>query len=263
MRILSAFFLMLSILLPSLGWSADFDRDSLAAADYKQGRLAFQQRCSACHTLAEDGSNLIGPNLFGVFDVSAGSNETFAYSAGMQESGLIWTPETVGEFIANPAATVPGTSMMLPEPVPEADRTAMVSFMMLETGGADWPRPEIEEEMLPEGATVAEKFPSFWNHMMNNTTRYRMVTETGEYTFDAYFNKDGSVTTDTKVKGFWHVNDRDFFCYAMYGIPDEPKQFVECFPVVAMSIPRFAEELWQSKPATGVTLYGGIVPGRP
>jgi cytochrome c2 len=254
---------LLAGLFPVLGWSDGFDRESLVAADYKQGRLTFQQRCSACHTLAEDSSNLIGPNLFGVFGAEAGSKESFAYSAGMKDSGLIWTPEAVGEFVAGPAAMVPGTSMMLPEPVPAADRTAMVSFMMLETGGADWPRPEIEADALPEGASIAEKYPSFWNHMMSNTTHYRLVTAEGEYEFDAYFNEDGSVTSNTKVKGFWHVDERDFFCYALHRIPVEPKQFVECFPIIAMSIPRFSQELWESKPATGVTLHGGILPGRP
>jgi len=59
------------------------------------------------------------------------------------------------------------------------------------------------------------------------------------------------------------VDERDFFCYALYQIPAGPKQFVECFPVIAMSIPRFSQELWESKPAPGVTLFGGILPGRP
>ncbi len=244
-------------------WGGDFDRQSLIDADYKQGRTAFQQRCSACHTLAEGGSNLVGPNLYGVFGGEAGTKANFAYSDAMISADFDWTPANVGEFMANPLAKVPNTKMIIPEGVPEADRAAVVSFMMLETGGADWARPEIEEELLPEGASIAEKYPSFWNHMMNNTTHYRMVTAEGEYEFDAYFNKDGSVSSNTKVTGFWHVDERDFFCYALHRIPLKPKQFIECFPIVAMSIPRFSQELWQSKPAAGLTLHGGILPGRP
>ncbi len=255
--------LLSGFLLSGSVWAADYSREAMIAADYKQGRAAFQSRCSACHTLADGGSDLIGPNLYGVFSAKAGAKESFEYSPAMAAAGFDWTPESMGEFIAGPTEKVPGTKMMIPEPVPEADRTAMVAFMMLETEGADWPRPEIEEEQLPVGATPAEKFPSFWNHMMSNTTRYRMVTDEGEFKFDAYFNKDGSVTTNGKAVGFWHINERDFFCYAMYRIPLAPKQFVECFPVVAMSIPRFSEQLWESNPATGVKLYGGIVPGRP
>ena len=55
----------------------------------------------------------------------------------------------------------------------------------------------------------------------------------------------------------------EFFCYALDGIPGKPSQLVECFPIAAMAIPRFAEQLWTSKPTEGVTLHGGIVAGRP
>ena len=56
--------------------------------------------------------------------------------------------------------------------------------------------------------------------MMSNTTRYRMVTDDGELIFMAYFNPDGSVgSSDPKIRGFWHVDERDFFCYALTGMP--------------------------------------------
>lgn len=241
----------------------DFSREALVSSDYKQGRVTFQQRCSACHTLAEGGSNLVGPNLYGVFGDRPGQQESFSYSDAMKNVDFEWTAASVGDFVADPEGSIPGTRMMIPEGVPEADRVAMVSFMMLETGAADWPRPVIEEDILPEGLSIAEKHPSFWNHMMTNTTHYKMITDAGEYEFDAYFNEDGSVSSNTKVVGFWHVDERDFFCYALHRIPLAPKQFIECFPIVAMSIPRFAEQLWESAPAQGVTLQGGILPGRP
>ena len=99
---------------------------------------------------------------------------------------------------------------------------------------------------------------------MNNTTHYRLVTANSELEFDAYFNTNGSVGTSIEsVQGFWHVNKRDMFCYVLYGLPVALDQFVECFPVAAMAIPRFSRELWHSEPKKGVQLYGGIMPGRP
>jgi cytochrome c len=243
-----------------------FSRDQLAAADWAKGRLAFQQRCSACHTLAEGGANLVGPNLYGLFAGKAGSHEEFSYSEVFAGTDFSWTPDSLAQFLTDPEAFLPGTRMLIPEGVPAGDQLAIVSFIMLESGGADWERPEIEEpeSTLSEDTTIAEKFPSFWNHMMNNTTHYRFVTDEGELVFDAYFEKNGLVSTNHKtIKGFWRVDERDFFCYALKGIPLAPKQFVECFPVAAMAIPRFAEELWKSNPAEGVTLHGGIVAGRP
>ena len=241
-------------------------RDDLVAADYRQGRLAFQQRCSACHTLAEGGANLIGPNLWDVMGTKAGSVGGFPSSDALKAAGFEWNPARMWHFLTDPKGYIPGNAMPIPEPVREQDRTALSAFLMLETGGADWPMPEVATATAPEdaGKPLAERFPSFWNHLMTNTSRYRMVTPGGELRFDVYFNTDGSVTaSDKPIRGFWHVDERDFFCYALYGIKTKPSQLVECFPVVAMSIPRFAEELWASNPVEGVTLHGGIVPGRP
>ena len=241
-------------------------RDALARADYVVGRRAFQMRCSACHTLAQGGSDLTGPNLWAVVGSKAGSRGAFPFSESMRMAGLTWSADRLDQFLANPARDIPGNRMGIPEGVPNPDRLALISFLMLETGGADWPKPELPKVVIDPDRSkpVAERFPSFWNHMMSNTTRYRMVTAGGELVFKAYFNADGSITSDNpKIRGFWRPDERDFFCYALYGIPAKPDQLVECFPMVAMSIPRFAEQLWESKPAEGVQLFGGILPGRP
>jgi cytochrome c len=243
-----------------------FGRDALAEADYYAGKRTFTQRCGACHTLADNSANLVGPNLFGVFERPAASKDGFAYSEALSEAGIEWTPATLAAFLSDPDGYVPGIKMMIPEPVPEADQPGMISFLMVETGAADWPRPEpaADDAALDRSLPVSERFPSFWNHMMLNTTRYRMVTADDEMIFRAYFNPDGSVgSSHDSIRGFWHVDERDFFCYALFGIPLQPTQFVECFPVAVMAIPRFAEELWASHPVPGVTLHGGIMAGRP
>jgi cytochrome c2 len=249
---------------------AAIPREQLVAANYRQGMLAFQKRCSACHSLAEGGNDMAGPNLHGLFARDAGSKPGFSFSAALEQAGGRWTPERVEAWLADPQRYIPGNQMLLPEPVPEADRIALISFLMLETGGADWPRPpplpppQGGGAAGPSDAPLAQRFPSFWNHLMQNTTRFRLDNGQGELRFDAWFHPDGSVTSsETRIRGFWHVNSADTFCYALYGLPLPPQQLVECFPVIAMSIPRFREDLWTSQLAGGVRLTGGIVPGRP
>lgn len=267
MQIFSRALLVFGLLLVSGHATADaFSRDTLADADYFAGKRTFTQRCGACHTLADNSNHLVGPNLYGVFERTAGSSAGFGYSETLAGVDAAWTPETVARFVADPEGYLPGSKMLIPEGVPEDKRLALISFMMVETGAADWVRPEppADDPSLNQELPIAERFPSFWNHMMTNSTRYRMVTADGELIFRAYFNPDGSVTSsEKKIRGFWHVDDRDFFCYALYGIPLTPDKFVECFPVAVMAIPRFAEELWASSPAPGVELHGGIMAGRP
>lgn len=258
--------LLATVFVPAAGAQQILTRDVLSKADYVVGRRAFQMRCSACHTLTDGGSDLTGPNLWHLTGSKAGSRGSFRYSSALSSADITWSADRLDRFLADPAGDVPGTSMAIPEGVPNPDRLALISFLMLETGGADWPRPELPKVVVDPDRSkpVSERFPSFWNHMMSNTTRYRMVTAGGELVFRAYFNADGSITSDHEtIRGFWRPDERDFFCYALYGIPAKPDQLVECFPMVAMSIPRFAEQLWESKPAEGVHLYGGILPGRP
>jgi cytochrome c2 len=237
-------------------------------ADYMKGKQTFQGRCSACHTLAADSSDIAGPNLWGVFDRVAGSKKGFGYSDTLVEADFQWSPQQLDAWLADPQGYLPGNIMGIPEPVPSADRLDLLLFMLIETGAVDWPRPETAMAVAQQDRSLspAERFPSFWNHLMYNTVRYRWVNESAgeEFKFEAYNKVDGSIATNVKgLTGFWHITERDFFCYALTGMPVGVGQMVECFPVAAMAIPRFAEELWTSKPQKGVELHGGMTPGRP
>ncbi len=143
----------------------------------------------------------------------------------------------------------------------------MISFMMVEAGAADWPRPTIvnADAALDRTKPPAERFPSFWNHMMFNTVRYAFERPgADDYVIDVYYNEDGSVASNQRgLSGFWHITDREMFCYALKGLAVEPGVVVECVPVAAMLIPRFNERLWQSKGFQGRVIHGGILPGRP
>ncbi|MBL8643613.1 MAG: c-type cytochrome [Rhodospirillaceae bacterium] len=245
-------------------------RDALAKADYVKGRAAFQARCSACHTVGE-GADLAGPNLFGVFSRKVGAKEDFDFSPALKNAGFNWTPARLAAWLADPENYLPNNNMMIPEPVPEKDRLNMLSFMMVESGAADWPRPAVANANAVRDPTkpYAERFPSFWNHMMFNTVRYAFERPgQAEYIVDVYYNTDGSVTSNTKgVDGFWHIKDDGkgpaMFCYALQGFAVEPGVMVECIPIGAMSIPRFNERLWKSKGYKDQVINGGILPGRP
>jgi len=250
---------------------APIPRDALAKADYVKGRAAFQSRCSACHTLAEGSADLAGPALYGMFSRVAGTKPDFDFSRVLQKAGFIWTPERLAAWLADPKGYLPGNLMLIPEAVPERDRLNMISFMMVEAGAADWPRPEIVNvnAAVDTSKPYAERFPSFWNHMMFNTVRYAWERPgRPEYVVDVYYNENGSVSSNQKgVEGFWHIAEGGrgpaMFCYALQGLSVEPGVVVECVPVAAMSIPRFNERLWQSKGYQGQVVHGGILPGRP
>ncbi len=80
-----------------------------AAGDAAKGAKVFN-KCKACHN-ADKPANKIGPSLQGVFGRTAGTAEGYKYSDAMKASGIVWSPETLGEYLKDPKAMVPGTKM--------------------------------------------------------------------------------------------------------------------------------------------------------
>lgn len=89
--------------------AAGFVATAHAEGDPGQGERVFT-RCVACHSL-EPGQNRVGPSLHAIMDNPSASVEGFNYSAAMQAADLVWDDETMHEYLRNPRATVPGTTM--------------------------------------------------------------------------------------------------------------------------------------------------------
>ncbi|MDP6151142.1 MAG: c-type cytochrome [Gammaproteobacteria bacterium] len=242
--------------------------EALRAADYMKGKQTFQGRCSACHTLADDSGDITGPNLWGMFDRVVGTKEGYYFSDALVNAGFVWSPDKIDAWLADPEGYLPGNFMRIPEAVADRDRLNLISFMLIETGAVDWPRPETNFANAQQDMSKppSERFPSFWNHLMFNTVNYRWENGVAgeDFPFEAYNKADGTIATNVEnMFGFWYINDKNFFCYALTGMPVGVGHMVECFPVAAMAIPRFADELWTSKPQPDVILHGGMLPGRP
>jgi len=82
---------------------------ALADGDVEKGKKVFN-KCKSCHVVDEE-KNKIGPYLVGVFGRSAGTLEDFKYSDAMKESGIVWSPETLAEYLRKPKDFIPGNKM--------------------------------------------------------------------------------------------------------------------------------------------------------
>ncbi|MAI90328.1 cytochrome c family protein [Ponticaulis sp.] len=67
--------------------------------------------CSTCHSFGAGEAPKTGPNLYGVFGRTAGTSEGFTYSTAMQNSGIVWSDETLSAYLENPRAYIPGNQM--------------------------------------------------------------------------------------------------------------------------------------------------------
>lgn len=90
-------------------------------------------RCASCHVF-EEGVNRVGPSMYGIFGRTAGSVEGFRYSEANANSGVVWTAETMFEYLENPREYIPGTIMAFPGLRDPQDRVDVIAYMK-ESGG--------------------------------------------------------------------------------------------------------------------------------
>lgn len=79
------------------------------AQDVEAGKKVFN-KCRTCHVTDQE-QNRIGPHLVGLFGRTAGTVEGYNYSDAITESGIVWTDETVGAYVADPKGFIPGNKM--------------------------------------------------------------------------------------------------------------------------------------------------------
>ena len=103
------------------------------AADLENGRRAFA-RCRSCHTINEGGSNMTGPNLWGLFGRTAGTHPGYNYSAPLKAAGFVWDAERLDHWLQNPRTFLPGNKMTFPGLPDAADRRDVIAFLKVETG---------------------------------------------------------------------------------------------------------------------------------
>ena len=86
-------------------------------------------RCKSCHTVDVGGNNGTGPNIHGMFGAEAATKEEFNYSKALEESGIVWTEETLDAWIEKPRSLVPRTSMAFVGIKKPEDREALIAYL--------------------------------------------------------------------------------------------------------------------------------------
>ena len=100
----------------------------LAMGDLSHGEKVFK-KCSACHQIAADGKNMIGPNLWGVIGRTAGSVSDYKYSKAMIAYAKEWSYEEMNSYLIKPQAYIKGTKMAFAGLRKEKDRASVILYM--------------------------------------------------------------------------------------------------------------------------------------
>ncbi|MDE0800625.1 MAG: cytochrome c family protein [Rhodospirillaceae bacterium] len=102
----------------------------------KRGKRVFVL-CRSCHTLEEGARNKVGPNLHGLFGSKAGTKEGFRYSDVVKESGIVWSSETLEEWLVKPKDFLPGNKMAFAGVRKGTDRLALITYLTALTAASE------------------------------------------------------------------------------------------------------------------------------
>ena len=98
-----------------------------ADGDTVRGEKRFEE-CASCHSVAA-GQNGVGPSLHEVFGRKAASLDDFRYSPAMRRSGIVWTPQTLETFIADPQKLVPANRMPYAGLTDAGERADLIAYL--------------------------------------------------------------------------------------------------------------------------------------
>ncbi|KAJ1961509.1 iso-1-cytochrome c [Dipsacomyces acuminosporus] len=95
----------------------------------KNGAKLFKTRCAQCHTVEASGSNKVGPKLHGIFGRQSGKVEGFQYTEANQKKGVVWTEDTLFDYLENPKKYIPGTKMAFAGFKKPKDRNDVIAYL--------------------------------------------------------------------------------------------------------------------------------------
>lgn len=112
---------------PAAATPAPAAAETASAGDAANGAKLFAQ-CRICHAV-EPGKNGLGPSLHGVVGRTAGTLAGFNFSNAMKGSGVVWTEESLSEYLRAPMKFMPGTKMAYAGMANESQRADMYAYL--------------------------------------------------------------------------------------------------------------------------------------
>src|SRR5499433_4215025 len=85
--------------------------------------------CVACHS-PEPNRHMTGPSLAQIWNRRSGSLPSFPrYSPALKSAGIIWTDDTLDEWIKDPQHFIPGNTMTFPGMKDARQRADLLAFL--------------------------------------------------------------------------------------------------------------------------------------
>ena len=102
----------------------------VARADVGAGQSDAQKYCGACHSFAKGGTNMVGPNLYGVVGQKIAAKPGYGFSGALKaKSGQTWGYDDLDVWLRNPKEFAAGTKMAFAGIASTRQRAAVVAYL--------------------------------------------------------------------------------------------------------------------------------------
>ncbi|HEY7641812.1 MAG TPA: PQQ-dependent sugar dehydrogenase [Steroidobacteraceae bacterium] len=93
--------------------------------------VQFATACSGCHRINDGFSHRMGPDLYGLLDRGVARAEHYdAYTPALEKLGGRWDEQRLDEFLRDPQAVAPGTSMTFAGIADDRQRAELVDYLV-------------------------------------------------------------------------------------------------------------------------------------
>ena len=100
----------------------------LALGDVDTGKKVYK-KCAACHSIAQDGGNKIGPKLYNVVGRATGAISDYKYSKALSGYSKEWSWEEMNGFLIKPSTWIKGNKMGFAGLKKEKDRASVILYL--------------------------------------------------------------------------------------------------------------------------------------